>query len=218
MTSSTTYQSPNHFDGWKWHDRTKTWLSYCTELSDASCGCSLILHCGCTLAIMGHCNCHHAGMRCSIYFNSSPRDKMAAISQTTFSNVFLRMIFFCIFIKISLMFVPKGPIENNPTLVQIMACCLYGAKADLIYWRICAALGGDVLIVKLVAHTMIRTTVFCQLQHLLAGTLLHSTLNNVAILIDRILMNTQNCGGAFIQSTCVLALQQDRGSKILWIK
>ena len=68
--------------------------------------------------------------------------------------------FFCIFIKVSLMFVPKGPIENNPTLVQIMACCLYGAKADPIYWRICAALGGDVLIVKLVAQTMIRTTVF----------------------------------------------------------
>ena len=49
------------------------------------------------------------------------RDKMDAISQTTF--------FKCIFlnenvwipIKISLKFVPKGPINNIPALVQIMA-------------------------------------------------------------------------------------------------
>ena len=28
---------------------------------------------------------------------------------------------FCIIIKISLKFVPKGPIDNNPEMVQIMA-------------------------------------------------------------------------------------------------
>ena len=45
-------------------------------------------------------------------------------------------IFICIFvnenvkisIKISLNFVPKGPINDTPALVQIMACCLFGAK------------------------------------------------------------------------------------------
>ena len=41
------------------------------------------------------------------------RDKMANISQTTFSNAFSRMI--------SLKFVPTGPINNIPALVQIMA-------------------------------------------------------------------------------------------------
>ena len=41
------------------------------------------------------------------------RDKMATISQTTLSNEIL--------IKISLKFVPKVPINNIPSLVQIMA-------------------------------------------------------------------------------------------------
>ena len=44
------------------------------------------------------------------------RDKMAAISQTTRSN------------KISLKFVPKGPINNIPALVQIMAWLWSGDK------------------------------------------------------------------------------------------
>ena len=35
---------------------------------------------------------------------------------------------FCILIRISLKFVPKGPINNIPALVQIMACRLIGAK------------------------------------------------------------------------------------------
>ena len=34
----------------------------------------------------------------------------------------------CISIKISLKFVPKGPINNIPGLVQIMACCRPGNK------------------------------------------------------------------------------------------
>ena len=43
-------------------------------------------------------------------------DKMAAILQTTLSNAFS-----WISIKISLKFVPKGPINNIPALVKIMA-------------------------------------------------------------------------------------------------
>ena len=54
---------------------------------------------------------------------------------------------FCIFIKISLKFVPKGPIDNNPALVQIMAWHgigdkpLFETNGDPIHWRIYAALG-----------------------------------------------------------------------------
>ena len=43
---------------------------------------------------------------------------MDNISQTTFSNVFSSIK---IAIRISLKFVPKDPINNIPTLVQIMA-------------------------------------------------------------------------------------------------
>ena len=49
------------------------------------------------------------------------RDKMAAISQTTHLNVFSWMKMLRVSIKISLKFVPKGPINNCPSLVQIMA-------------------------------------------------------------------------------------------------
>ena len=60
-------------------------------------------------------------------------------------------IFTCIFlnenvkisIKISLKFVPKGPIDNKPALAQVMAWCRTGA--DPVHWRISAALGGDEL-------------------------------------------------------------------------
>ena len=45
---------------------------------------------------------------------------MATILQTTFSSVFFNENVW-ISIKISLKFVPKGPIKNIPALVQIMA-------------------------------------------------------------------------------------------------
>ena len=53
---------------------------------------------------------------------------MADISQTIFSDAFPWMESFVFFIKISLKFVPKGPIDNNASLVWIMACRLFGAK------------------------------------------------------------------------------------------
>ena len=58
------------------------------------------------------------------------RDKMAAVSQTTLSNAFswMKMLEFRISIKISLKFVPKGPINNIPSLVQIMAWRRSGDK------------------------------------------------------------------------------------------
>ena len=61
--------------------------------------------------------------------NSSPLDKMTAISQTIFSycNIYIYIAIhiicnfvnenLCIFIKLSLKFVHKGPNDNNPALV-----------------------------------------------------------------------------------------------------
>ena len=46
-----------------------------------------------------------------------PLDKIAASSQTIFSGAFSWMNRFFILINISLKFVPKGPIDNNPALV-----------------------------------------------------------------------------------------------------
>ena len=55
--------------------------------------------------------------------NTQGGDKMAAISRRIFSNEILRIL-----IQISLKFVPNGPINNEPTLVQIMAWRHKGAK------------------------------------------------------------------------------------------
>ena len=49
----------------------------------------------------------------------SSLDKMATISQRIFSGEPK----YCILIKISLKFVPRGPIDNNPALVKIIAWC-----------------------------------------------------------------------------------------------
>ena len=53
--------------------------------------------------------------------NSSPHDKMTAITQTTFSNAFNSNRSIWISSKTSLKFVPKGPINSIPALIQIMA-------------------------------------------------------------------------------------------------
>ena len=52
---------------------------------------------------------------------------MVAISRTTFSNA-RPSIETVTFDKSSLQYVRKGPIDNNPALVQIMAWRLTGAK------------------------------------------------------------------------------------------
>ena len=51
------------------------------------------------------------------FINSSPLDKMAAILQTIFSDALSWIKSFAFLLKISLMFVPKGPFDNNPALV-----------------------------------------------------------------------------------------------------
>ena len=70
---------------------------------------------------------------------------MAAISQTIFSNAFLEK--FCILIKISLKFVPNGPIDNYLALVlenglaPNMRQAIIWTNADQSHWRIYATLG-----------------------------------------------------------------------------
>ena len=53
----------------------------------------------------------------SVTLTHLPLDRMAAILQTIFPGALLCMKHFCISIKISLKFVPKGPIDNNPALI-----------------------------------------------------------------------------------------------------
>ena len=53
-------------------------------------------------------------------------DEIDAILQTPFSNAFLLMKMYAF--KISLKFVPKGPIDNIPALVQKMVWCPLGDK------------------------------------------------------------------------------------------
>ena len=71
--------------------------------------------------------CKQSDRMCVNINTSRPRQKMAAVSQTTFSNAFSWMKMF-ISIKISPKFVPKGPINNIPALVQIMVWCRLGNK------------------------------------------------------------------------------------------
>ena len=59
--------------------------------------------------------------RASMLFNSlRPRQNGRLFADDTFKRIFLNEIVW-ISIQISLKFVPKGPINNNPALVQIMA-------------------------------------------------------------------------------------------------
>ena len=62
------------------------------------------------------------------WVNSSPSGQNGRhFADYNFRCVFVNEMF-CILIKISLKFVPKGPIDNNPTLVQIMAWHRIGDK------------------------------------------------------------------------------------------
>ena len=65
----------------------------------------------------------HSSCLCYCCISHWRRDKMAANYQTTFSNAFFWMKIYN-----SLKFVPKGPINNVPALVQIMAWRRSGDK------------------------------------------------------------------------------------------
>ena len=63
-----------------------------------------------------------------------------------------------ILIQISLNFVPEGPINNNPALVQVMAWHRTGDRSLFeLQWRIYTALGEDNIIFSVWAIMVLRT-------------------------------------------------------------
>ena len=69
---------------------------------------------------MFHCNTH---MVCDNAFNpSSPGQNSRLFADDIFICIFMNEKF-CILVKISLKFVPKGLIDNKPAMVKIMAWC-----------------------------------------------------------------------------------------------
>ena len=76
--------------------------------------------------------------------NSSPWDKNGRHFADDVFGCFFVNENFCILTKISVKFVPKGPINKNLALVYIMAIIL--TNTDPFQWRIYAAQEGDELI------------------------------------------------------------------------
>ena len=116
------------------------------------CGWS---HLGRDLRLMFTANSH------PIKINSSPHGQNGLRS----ADDILRYIFanekFCILI--SLKFVPKGPIDNNPdnglTLNRRQA--IIGTKADPINWHMYVALAGDELSFAAIQFLTIRSLQIC---------------------------------------------------------
>ena len=77
--------------------------------------------------------------KCAIY-TLRPRQDVRHFPDDILKYIFLNENVW-ISITISLMFVSKGPINNIPALVQIMACRHYLNRWWLVYWRIYASLG-----------------------------------------------------------------------------
>ena len=80
---------------------------------------------------------------CVVLFNTwRPRQNGRPYVDDTFKRIFLNENV-RISIKISQKLVPKGPINNNPAMVQIMAWRRSGDKPlsepMIVYWRIYAA-------------------------------------------------------------------------------
>ena len=65
----------------------------------------------------------HGGYTLTINF-SIPGQNGRLFTDDIFICIFVNERF-CILIRISLKFVPKGPIDNNPALFQMMACLVY---------------------------------------------------------------------------------------------
>ena len=86
---------------------------------------------------------HHANI---ITINTlRPRQNGRHFADDVFKCIFLNENVW-ILLKILLKFVPKGPINNIPSLVQIMAWRRPGDKPLSVYWRIYASLGLNELI------------------------------------------------------------------------
>ena len=100
-----------------------------------------------TLEVCLCIQCHRT-IRSSYFFNTlRPRQNCRHFSDDIFTYIFLNENVW-ILIKISLKFVRKGPVNNIPALVQIMAWCRPGDKHYLnqwwlVYWRIYASLASS---------------------------------------------------------------------------
>ena len=87
------------------------------------------------------------GYRLKLLLTHLPLGKMAAImAYDNFKCIFLNEND-RIFIRISLKFVLRSPIDNKTALVQVMAWrqAIICIKADPVHWQIYTALGGDEL-------------------------------------------------------------------------
>ena len=107
------------------------------------CSCLCAIYWGQVISQEWRCSWSSAGRRCSNYISVSnnfnacwgatyintlrPRKNGRRFADDTFKRLFLNENV-RISIKISLKFVPKGPINNNPALVQIMAWRRSGDK------------------------------------------------------------------------------------------
>ena len=89
------------------------WICYLSGLFSYQVWMSMRFNHGGVGIIMGHFRNKIASVMLQ-YSTHLPLDKMAAMSQTIFSDVFSRMIFFFILVRISPKFVHKGPIDNIP--------------------------------------------------------------------------------------------------------
>ena len=117
----------------------------------------------------------------------SPLDKMAP----HFADDIFRCIFvnekFCILIKISLKFVPKGSIDNNPGLAPNRPQAIIWINSGPIHWHIYAALGGDEL-----KHVTFYFTIHYSL------IMLHFQHKTITIITPKLPNDSEALGGFFL--------------------
>ena len=81
----------------------------------------------CIVGWLSHALLDDCPIHCEIFNTLRPRQNGRRFTDDTFKRIFVNENV-RILIKISLKFVPKGPINNNPALVQIMAWRRSGDK------------------------------------------------------------------------------------------
>ena len=107
---------------------------------------------------------------CSVINTLRPRQNGRRFADDTFKRIFLNEDV-RISIKISLKFVPKGSINNNPALVQIMAWCRLGDKPL-----------SEPMMVSLLTHICVTRPQWVKVGHYLT-TISHSKMQTMGILI-----------------------------------
>ena len=98
---------------------------------------------------------------------------MAAISQTTLSNAFSWMKMLEFRYKFHTSFVPKGPINNIPALIQIMAWHLPGDKPL-----------SESMIVSLLTHIRVTRPQWVKSKSRLSGYIISTQIKTVAQIVN----------------------------------